>query len=151
MHSTARVDISRGPFLSYSPSPLGVPGLIYYPYRILFYMSGVPDVNAKQAESFKSVNVSGLWGGVSERGLEAVVYSDLAKYEKVLGSAQPQNTKAYIERTIECGLIINPMQMKSIHLWLGQKIKEYESLFAPIPSPEEVQSRSNKRNNGGLE
>ena len=34
------------------------------------------------------------------------------------------------------------MQMKATFLWLEKKLKEYESIFGRIPSPEELQAKA---------
>ena len=49
-----------------------------------------------------------------------------------------------IRRTVETTLIIDPMQMKSIHQWLEANIREYERLFGTIPSPEEIDNKTRR-------
>ena len=36
------------------------------------------------------------------------------------------------------------LQMKSAQKWLEDSIKEYERLFGPIPSPEELESKTRR-------
>jgi hypothetical protein len=49
-----------------------------------------------------------------------------------------------IKRTVEVELLIDPMELKSVHRWLGEKIQEYENVFGHIPTPEEVESRASR-------
>ncbi len=46
---------------------------------------------------------------------------------------------------LEIALVVDPMQMKSIHKWLENNIKEYERLFGTIPPREEVESSTRRR------
>ena len=120
------------------------------PYKILNlknFMSGIPEIVSEYSDKFRRIQVSGVFGGVVAGGLEATIYSEQRDIEKVLATAQLAANLTKIKRVIECELIIDPMQMKSIHKWLGKKIGDYEELFSKIPSPEEVQSRS-KRSKG---
>jgi hypothetical protein len=52
-----------------------------------------------------------------------------------------------LRRTVESQLLIDPLQMRSIHQWLGQQIAEYERVFDHIPSPEEIDSRTRRNPN----
>ena len=52
-----------------------------------------------------------------------------------------------MKRTVELDLIIDPINMKAIYNWLGQKIAEYEKVIGKIPSPEEVDSRTRRDSN----
>ena len=65
---------------------------------------------------------------------------------KFLESFQPDPQLIKSKRTIECGLLIDPVQMKSILIWLTQKIDDYERAFGPIrPRKEQVDNRSEKQ------
>lgn len=101
----------------------------------------IPDIESGYSDSFKRIVVSGMFGSVQPIGLNASVYSEYQKVDKVLLSVNPEPTKSVIRRVIECELIIDPMQMKSIYLWLKTKIEEYERIFGTIPSPEEIESK----------
>jgi len=107
-------------------------------------MSGIPEIHTEKASDYKRVIVGGIFGGVSPGGVEAVVFSEERDILKVLETDPPSGGRIAITRKVECELIISPMQMMSIHKWLGDKIGEYEKLFGHIPSPEEVQSRGKR-------
>lgn len=108
-------------------------------------MSGIPEIKSEYSPTFKKINVNGIFGGVRPSGVEAVIYSELNDIEKVLETQPLSANRTVIKRIIECELIIDPMQMKSIHKWLTEKIKDYEELIGPIPSPEEVESRQKRQ------
>jgi len=111
-------------------------------------VSGLPEIKSEYSPNFKRINVNGIFGGVRPNGVEAIIYSEQNDIEKVLETQPLSANRTIIKRIIECELLIDPMQMKSIHKWLTEKIKDYEELIGPIPSPEEVQSRA-KRSSGG--
>jgi len=111
-------------------------------------MSGLPEIKSEYSPNFKRINVNGVFGGVRPSGVEAIIYSESNDIEKVLETQPLSANRTIVKRMIECELIIDPMQMKSLHKWLTAKIKDYEELIGPIPSPEEVQSRQ-KRSRGG--
>jgi len=87
----------------------------------------------------------GYLGGIRPSGVEAVIYSEINDIQKVLETQPLSANRVVVKRIIECELVIDPMQMKSIHKWLTTKIKDYEELIGPIPSPEEVQSRQKRQ------
>jgi hypothetical protein len=107
-------------------------------------MSGLPEIRSEYSPTYKRINVGGLFGSIRPSGLETFVYSEEPVIDKVLTTEPISPHRSMIKRTVECELIIDPMQMKSIQQWLNQKIAEYERLFGQIPSPEEVESRAKR-------
>ncbi len=107
-------------------------------------MNEIPEIKSDYAQDYKKIYVGGIFGGTRPFGVEAVIYSETMDVKKVLETQPLSVNRAVIKRIAECELIIDPMQMKSIHQWLGSKIKDYEKLFGPIPSPEEVESRARR-------
>ncbi len=105
-------------------------------------MSNIPDITSEYAQDYKQVNVAGIFGGARPYGVAAVLYSESMDVSKVLETQPLSLNKIVVKRIAECELVIDPMQMKSIHKWLGEKIAEYEKLFGQIRSPEEVGSRA---------
>ncbi len=106
-----------------------------------------PEIEGEYSEHFRRIQASGFFGAVQPFGLEAVVYSvQRTSMDKVLAAEPIAPNRATIKRIVECELIIDPMQMKSLHNWLDTKIKEYEKIFGNIPSPEEAESRARRRN-----
>lgn len=110
-------------------------------------MSGMPEISSEYAADYKKISVAGIFGGTRAFGVEAILYSETMDVTKVL-QTQPLNPgRATVKRIAECELIIDPLQMKSIHQWLGAKIQEYEKLFGIIPSPEELDSKLKRDQN----
>src|SRR5690348_17704805 len=99
-------------------------------------MSGIPEIKGETSPTYKRILVTGLFGSVQPFGLQVMVYSTQQNIEKVIASEPLAPQRTIIQRFVECELIVDPMQMKSIHQWLGIKISEYEQLFGKIPSPE---------------
>lgn len=111
-------------------------------------MSGIPEIRSEYSESFKRINVGGIFGGIAPSGIEVSIYSEERRIDKVLETEPLSSNRMTVKRTVEVELIIDPMQMKSIHKWLESKIKEYETVFGHIPSPEEVESRGRRKAEG---
>lgn len=107
-------------------------------------MSGVPKFQSEYSSTYKRINVTGIFGGIIPGGLEAIVFSEERRAELALETQPISSDRMTIKRTIEAELLIDPMQMKAINRWLGEKIKEYEKIFGPIPSSEEVERRSTR-------
>ena len=110
-------------------------------------MSGVPEIETKESDSYKRINVAGMFGGIFPGGLEAIVYSESRRAERVLETEPISPNRMRIRRTIEMELVIDPIVMRSIYQWLGEKIAEYQRIFGNIPSPEEIESRSRRNPN----
>lgn len=104
----------------------------------------LPEFKSEYSPTYKRINVGGLFGKIHPVGLQGFVYSEELLIDKVLATEPVSPNRAMIKRTVECELIIDPMQMKSIQRWLNQKIAEYEKIFGQIPSPEEVESRARR-------
>ena len=88
-------------------------------------MSIQPEFSSTTSDDYRRIIVAGVYGGPHALGLVATLYSENTDFEKVIES-EPQNPgRAIIKRTIEATLVIDPIQMKSIHKWLGNNIKEF--------------------------
>ena len=107
-------------------------------------MSGLPEIETETSSTYKRIPIAGLFGGPRPGGVHAILYSETMNAQKTLMTQPPEPQRIILKRVIECELIIDPLQMKSIYKWLGEKIKEYETLYGPIPSPEEIESRSRR-------
>lgn len=105
-------------------------------------MSGMPVIEADESPEYRRIHVAGVFGRTGPGGVSAQVYSERTYAVNALTTPQPEPQRIVLKRTIECDLLLDPLQLKSLHIWLGEKIKEYERLFGRIPSPEEVASRA---------
>ncbi len=108
----------------------------------------VPEFNAKKHEQYRTINVNGMFGGVRMGYIEAVVYTEESDLTKALGTAQVNPNKMEVDRILQCRLLWDPIQLKATSLWLNNKVKEYETLFGPIPSPEEVAEKQKRKGTG---
>lgn len=104
-------------------------------------MSGLPEFVGETSPSFKKIIVDGVIGNVDSIGLEMLVYSTQRLVDKALESEPIAFNRMKFSRTAECELVMSPTQLKSVYLWLQQKLEEYEAIFGKIPSPEEIQSK----------
>ena len=102
----------------------------------------LPEIKSDTSSTHKRILVAGVFGGARSYGLEVTVYSEQGDYERVLESQPPNPARNILRRTIETTLVLDPMQIKTIHEWLGKNMAEYERMFGKIPSPEEVRDRS---------
>lgn len=105
-------------------------------------MAMMPEIKGETSPEFRRVIVNGIFGHVDSIGLEAIVYSETSIIDKVLETPNLSPNRATVKRIAEFEVIMSPMQMKATQIWLERKIKEYETLFGKIPSPEEVESRA---------
>ena len=71
---------------------------------------------------------------------EVVLYSEQLEVAKALSSVQTIMPPS-VSRTLECRLIIDPFQAKSIAQWLTAQVNAFEKQFGHIPSTEELQEK----------
>ena len=109
-----------------------------------YVMGEMPEIESEEAASYKRIVVAGVFGGTRPGGVHATLYSERPNSLKVLATHPPNPSRVLLRRIIECELIIDPLQMKTVYNWLGKQIDEYEKLYGNIPSPEEVESRSRR-------
>jgi len=107
-------------------------------------VSNIPEIKTEYANTYKKINVAGIFGGIISGGIEATIYSESRMTDRVLETEPISLNRMSIKRIIEADLIIDPMQMKAIHHWLETRINEYEKIFGHIPSPEEIDNKFRK-------
>lgn len=100
----------------------------------------IPKIEMGEHPNYRTVNVSGVFGGHRPMFFEVIVHSDELKATEALAGAQYAPERSIIKRTLECRLLIDPYQAKLISKWLDNHVQEYEKKFGHIPSPEEVES-----------
>jgi len=96
-----------------------------------------PKVEVQKDPNYRTIIVSGLYGGHRPGYFEAIVYTDEMAAEEALSIVSGLPEKVFIRRTLLCRLFIDPVQAKSIAKWLNQHIADYEKAFGPIPTPPE--------------
>jgi len=83
-------------------------------------------------QNYRTIIVSGLFGGHRPGFFEAVLYTDEMVADEALKTGAGEPTKVYIRRTLQCRLLLDPVQAKSIAKWLTGYISEYEKTFGKI-------------------
>lgn len=97
-----------------------------------------PEIQVKEHPNFRTINVNGVFGGARGMYFDIVLFSDESKVGSALSTIRTAPEKTTINRTLECRLIIDPLNAKAISQWLMISIAEYEKQFGRIPSPEEL-------------
>jgi hypothetical protein len=101
-----------------------------------------PSVESEYSPHFRRFVASGIWGVITPVGIDATIFSEQILVDDVAKSPKLDRGTLKVKRTVEFGMIINPLQMKAIHSWLGTKIEEYEHVFGKILSQEELAKRA---------
>ncbi len=112
-------------------------------------MSGIPEISCEYSPTYKRIVVADIIGGIRPSGVSMTVYSEDSDFTAALETHPVSPTRVKIKRIVEAELVIDPMELKSIHKWLADKIKEYENTFGQIRSPEEIDSKQ-KRKDGNV-
>ena len=99
----------------------------------------VKDVN------YRTIVVNGLFGGHRPGYIEAVVYTEGTDASEALASPKPDSSKIRVRRTLQCRLVIDPIEAKRIATWLTRHISSYESAFGKIVLPEEIEEKEQKQ------
>lgn len=97
-----------------------------------------PEIQVKEHPNFRTINVNGVFGGARGMYFDIVLFSDESKVGSALSTIRTAPERTTINRTLECRLIIDPLNAKAISHWLMLSIAEYEKQFGRIPSPEEL-------------
>jgi hypothetical protein len=97
-----------------------------------------PEIQVKEHPNFRTINVNGVFGGARGMYFDIVLFSDESKVGSALSTIRTAPERTTINRTLECRLIIDPLNAKAISQWLMLSIAEYEKQFGRIPSPEEL-------------
>ena len=84
--------------------------------------------------------MGGVYGTQMGMRFEVIIYSEHLDATKALASPQ-ENIPPKVTRTLECRLVIDPFQAKSIAQWLTAHVNAFENQYGHIPSPEELQQK----------
>lgn len=96
-----------------------------------------PSISVEKHPDFKTIIVSGMFGGHRPGYVEAVAYTDELVADDALKSIKPDSTKIAIKRTLQCRLYFDPATAKSVAQWLNKHILDYETEFGTIIVPKE--------------
>ena len=108
-------------------------------------MSGIPEITCEYSSTYKKIVVADILGGIRPIGVSMTVYSEDSDFKAALETHPISPTRVKLKRIVEVELVINPLELKSIYAWMGEKIKEYEDTFGPIRSPEEIASKQKRK------
>lgn len=90
---------------------------------------------------YRTINVNGVCGGHRPGFFEIIIYTDELIPEEALASIDFDKSKIKLKRTLQCRLILDPMQAKSFLNWLARHVAQYEQKFGKILMPEEKEER----------
>jgi hypothetical protein len=99
-----------------------------------------PQVVVQEHPNFRTITVSGLYGLLNEWHYEIYLYSQY--FDPVIPLETFDSSGTYpnkYTRVLECRLLIDPINVKSIARWLMEKVREYEEQFGNIPPAEDQQ------------
>jgi hypothetical protein len=96
-----------------------------------------PKIEVNVDTSYRTIVVNGIFGGHRPGYFEGIVYTDELEGKEALSTVQLASERAYIKRTIQCRLVLDPVTAKSIAKWLNEHISQYEQVFGKIPTPED--------------
>ena len=61
-----------------------------------------------------------------------------------LSTTPPDPTKMYIKRVLQCRLVLNAVEAKSLLQWLSDHVNKYEKTFGKIVKPTETFKKREK-------
>jgi len=97
-----------------------------------------PKIIVEKHENYRTIIQSGVFGGHRPGFFEWIVYTDEISAEDALSTIPPDSAKLYIKRTLQCRLILSPVQAKILYEWLGEHIRKYEEIYGKIITPKEL-------------
>ena len=103
-----------------------------------------PKIVVEKHEAYRTIIQSGVLGGHRPGFFEWVIYTDEGVIDEVLSTIPPDPTKFSIKRTLQCLVMVTPVQAKSMAVWLNQHIAEYEKVFGKIIMPEDLAKKGKK-------
>ena len=99
--------------------------------------TGAPEVMVQEHPNFRTITVGGLYGLLNGAYYEIYLYSQYFDPAKPLEAFDSSFTfPMRYSRILECRLLIDPINLKSIARWLTEKVNEYEEQFGNIPPVE---------------
>ena len=93
--------------------------------------------------NFRKIVVDGFLGNIESIGLDMQVYSSQKLLDRALELPSIEVPLTVFKRTVECELILSPLQLKATAEWLQEKVEEYEAIFGRILTQEEADSKFN--------
>lgn len=94
-----------------------------------------PRVKVERHPNYRTIIVSGVYGGHRPGIFEAIVYTDEMEADEALASIPPDQAKLTVRRTLQCRLLLDPFQAKTLLQWLKHHVEAYEKQFGEIKTP----------------
>lgn len=99
-----------------------------------------PKVVVERHESYRTIVENGIFGGPRPGFFEWIVYTDETVADDALAAIpQPDISRVYIKRTLQCRIVTSPEEAKALAEWLNNNIKQYEKQFGKIRLPKAPQ------------
>lgn len=98
----------------------------------------LPKVETQKDPNYRTILTSGVFGGHRAGYFEAIIYTEELIADDALETAKISSDRAFIRRTQQCRLVMDPFQAKSFAEWLNRHIQEYEKKFGKIEMSEET-------------
>jgi hypothetical protein len=89
-------------------------------------------IETNRSDDYKTIIVDGVFGGSRSGLFEMVCYTDELDAKEVLSSIIPDGSKVYVKRTLQCRLVLTPIQAKVLLNWLSKSLEQYEMQFGQI-------------------
>ena len=99
------------------------------------------DVRTTKSNTYKEIYVSGKISNLGYDGARLTILHETQDFSNAMAAGQFQASKAVLDRSIECTLHLSPQTLKDWVITLSRELKNYESMFGPIMSPQEVQQK----------
>ena len=97
----------------------------------------IPKIVVEKHKDYRTIVVDGVFGGHKPGTFEVIVYTDELEPDEALAAIPTARDKIKVRRTIQCRLVLNPVQAKTLERWLATQIQAYEKKFGKIPFPAE--------------
>ena len=107
----------------------------------------LPDIEIEYHKDYRIIFVNQIHGGFRTQYFEFDIISQVSNFEQALKTPQPNYSKQVLKRIIQTKLIIPPMDIKSWIIFLQKTLTDYEKVYGAIPSPEEIASKTGKKDN----
>jgi hypothetical protein len=103
----------------------------------------IPEVlELKKDPNFRTINVGGVFGGPLDMRFELTIFSQHYEASKGFESGKQTDDPLRVSRTLECRLVIDPYNFKTIAHWFTGLLNDFERLYGPIITPEERQQKA---------
>jgi len=98
---------------------------------------GKPRFKIEVSPQYRTIMVNGVLGGYRPGFFEMLVFTDEIDPEELRAEL---SESLVVKRTFQCRLVLDPVQAKSLLVWLSQQVSEYEKKFGEIRLPARQQT-----------